>query len=153
PITSGLQPLRTAGSSAALRLISGPMPAGSPMAIAIIALSLMGTPACLYRWHRANAREAFLLPRQQRRLDHIRNALAADRPDREIHGLEPEPVGRDLLQGEALRGELLKRQLAGLEAVAARALDGDEFNRDLFEREIGELLHLALDHNGAALAF
>src|SRR6516162_11142121 len=95
--TSGLQALRTAGSSAALRLISGPMPAGSPMAIAIIVLSLMGTPACLYRWHRANAREAFLLPRHQRRVDHIRNALAANRPDGEIHVFEPEPVRRDLL--------------------------------------------------------
>ncbi len=37
--TIGLQAARTLGSSAALRLISGPMPAGSPVAMAIFALS------------------------------------------------------------------------------------------------------------------
>jgi hypothetical protein len=35
----GRQAARTIGSSAALRLISGPMPAGSPVAIAMIGLS------------------------------------------------------------------------------------------------------------------
>jgi hypothetical protein len=39
--TIGLQASRTAGSSAALRLISGPMPAGSPLAMAILGLRLM----------------------------------------------------------------------------------------------------------------
>jgi hypothetical protein len=36
-----LQMLRTAGSSTAFRLISGPIPAGSPVAMAIFALPLM----------------------------------------------------------------------------------------------------------------
>jgi hypothetical protein len=36
--------------------------------------------------------------------------------------------------------------------VSARALDGDELHGDFFEREIGELLHLALDHDGSPLA-
>ena len=39
--TIGWQASRTAGSSAALRLISGPMPAGSPVAMAIFALLLI----------------------------------------------------------------------------------------------------------------
>src|SRR5262249_29890015 len=77
---------------------------------------------------------------------------AADRPDGEIHVFEPESVGGDLLQREALRGKLREGELARLEAVAARALDGDELHRDLLEREIGELLHFTLDHDAAALA-
>jgi hypothetical protein len=43
--TIGLQAARTVGSSAALTLISGPIPAGSPVAIAIIAL-LRGMVSC-----------------------------------------------------------------------------------------------------------
>ena len=39
----GLHAARTAGSSAALRLISGPMPAGSPVAMAILGFSLIPT--------------------------------------------------------------------------------------------------------------
>src|SRR6201982_3670148 len=76
-----------------------------------------------------------LLPGNERRVDHIGHALAAHRPDGEIHVLAPEFVGRDLLEREALRGKLRERELARLEAVAARALDCDELHRDLFERE------------------
>src|SRR4029077_6250374 len=93
-----------------------------------------------------------LLPGYERRVDHIGHALAAHRPDGEIHVFQPESVGCDLLQREALRGKLRERELARLESVAARALDGDEFHRDLFEREIGELLHFTLNHDGPALA-
>src|SRR6516165_1847148 len=152
PTTIALQALRTAGSRAALRLISGPMPAGSPAAMAIRVLSRMrGHPSSISVALSECAR-GLLLPGHERRVDHIGHALAAHRSDGEIHVLEPEFVGRDLLQREALRGQLRERELARLEAVAARALDGDELHRDLLEREIGELLHLTLDHDGAALA-
>src|SRR5262249_10521127 len=152
PTTIALQALRTAGSSAALRLISGPMPAGSPAAMAIRVLSRMrGHPSSISVALSECAR-GFSLPRHKRGVDHIGHALAADGPDGEIHVLEPEFVGRDLLQREALRGKLRERELARLEAVATRALDGDELHRDLFAREIGEVLHRALNHDGAALA-
>src|SRR5262249_15450273 len=36
--------------------------------------------------------------------------------------------------------------------LCPRALDGDELHGDFFQREIGELLHLALDHDGSTLA-
>src|SRR2546428_2464285 len=152
PTTIALQALRTAGSSAALRLISGPMPAGSPAAMAIRVLSRMLDTRLLYRWHRANAREARLLPRHERRVDHVGDALAAHRPDGKIHVFESESVGRDLLQRKALRGKLRESELARLEAMTARALDGDELHRDFFEREIRELLHFTLDHDRPALA-
>src|SRR6516162_11423203 len=152
PTTIGLQALRTAGSSAALRLTSGPMPAGSPAAMAIRVLSRMrGHPSSISVALSECARGP-LLPRHEGGVDHVGHALAAHGPDGEIHVLEPKFVGRDLLQREALRGELRERKLARLEAVAARALDGDELHRDLFEREIGELLHFTLNHDGAALA-
>ena len=51
---TGWQAARTAGSSAALRLISGPMPAGSPVAMAIFAF--------------------ISLPRHQRGVDHVGHA-------------------------------------------------------------------------------
>src|SRR4051794_27193460 len=62
----GSQAAHTRGSSTALRQISGPMPAGSPTGIAILAW-----PAII-----------FSQPRHQRRVDHVRYALAADRLDR-----------------------------------------------------------------------
>src|SRR5262245_55295938 len=67
-----------------------------------------------------------LFPRQQRGVDHVRHALAADRADREIDVLQSEPVGGDLLQREALRCDLFQGELACPVAVAARALHGDE---------------------------
>src|SRR5262249_37198740 len=155
PTTIALQAWRTAGSSAALRLTSGPMPAGSPAAMAIRVLSRMrGHPASISAASHRCARGPFTStgkakrgcrrarPRQERSVDHVGDALAAHRLDGEIHVFEPESVGRDLLQREALRGKLREGELARLEAVAARALDGDELHRDLLEREIGELLHL-----------
>src|SRR6266436_4206656 len=93
-----------------------------------------------------------LLPRHERGVDHVRHALAADRADREVHVLEREAVGRDLLQRKALGCELRESELAGPVAVAARALDGDEFHRDPLEREIRKFLHFALDHDRPALA-
>src|SRR5215472_11510589 len=152
PTTIALQALRTAGSSAALRLISGPMPPGRPRRWQFASCRACVDTRLLYRWHRANAREGRLLPRHERRVDHIRDALTAHRPDGKIHVFEPESVGRDLLQRKALRGKLRESELARLEAMTARALDGDELHRDFFEREIGELLHLTLNHDGAALA-
>ena len=92
------------------------------------------------------------IPRHQRGVDHVRHALAADRLDREVDVLQPEAVRRHQLQREALRGELLQRQLAGLVAVAARALHGDELHRELLQREVREFAHLALHHDGAGLA-
>src|SRR5262252_7838642 len=152
PTTIALQALRTAGSSAALRLISGPMPAGSPAAMAIRVLSRMrGHPPSISGAPSKCAR-GFSLPRHERRVDHIGDPLAAHRPDGKIHVFEPESVGRDLLQREALRGKLRESELARLEAMTARALDGDELHRDFFEREIRELLHFTLDHDDAALA-
>src|SRR5216117_624394 len=93
-----------------------------------------------------------LLPGHERGVDHVRHALAADRADGEVHVLQPEAVGGDFLQRKTLRGELSEGELAGLVAVAARALDGDEFHRDPFEREVRELLHLALHHDRPAFA-
>src|SRR6266516_5510393 len=75
-----------------------------------------------------------LLPGYERGVDHVRHALAAHRTDGEIDFLQSKLVGGDLLQRKALRGELSEGELAGLVAVAARALDGDEFHRDPFER-------------------
>src|SRR5262249_62321531 len=106
----------------------------------------------VYRWARANGRGGRLMPRDGGGVDHIRGALGAPRPDGKIHVFEPESVGRDLLQRKALRGQLRESELARLEAMTARALDGDELHRDFFEGEIGELLHLTLDHDDAALA-
>src|SRR4029077_479239 len=75
----GSQAARTAGSSAALSAISGPMPAGSPTGIAIL-ISLL-----------------ILLPRHQRSVDHIRHAFVADGADREVDVLQAEFVSRDQL--------------------------------------------------------
>src|SRR5215813_14347545 len=79
-----------------------------------------------------------LQPRHQRRVDHVRHALAADRADREVDVLEAEAVRGHELEREALGGELRERKLAGLVAVAARALHGDELDRELLEREVRE---------------
>ena len=49
----GLHAARTAGSSAALRLISGPMPAGSPVAMAILGFS-RGMPSGSIRGHQGS---------------------------------------------------------------------------------------------------
>src|SRR5262249_53261718 len=117
----GRQASRTASSSAVLRLISGPMPAGSPVAIAM-------TPAVRIR--------PALHPRHQRGVDHIRHAFAADRLDGEIDVLESELVGGYQLKREALGGQLLQRELTRLEAVAARAVHGNELYRELLEREV-----------------
>ena len=59
---------------------------------------------------------------------------------------------RYLFQRKSLRCKLRERQFAGSVAVAARALDRDELHRHALQREVGELLQLALDHDGAALA-
>src|SRR6188472_1597412 len=149
--TIGWQALRTAGSSAALRLISGPMPAGSPVAMAIFARLLM-TSACRpsYRPHWSGA--SALLPGHQRRMDHVRYTVAAHGPDGEVHVLQSEFMGRNFLQRKTVRGQLLQRKLAGLEAVPACALDGDELHRDLSDWEVGEFRHFTLDHDRAALA-
>src|SRR3954469_7603945 len=93
-----------------------------------------------------------LQPGHQRRMDHIRHAVPADRLDREIDVLEREAVRGDLLEREALRRELRQRQLARLVAVPACALDGDRLGGDALEREAWEFLKLALDDHGAGLA-
>src|SRR5438445_464135 len=93
-----------------------------------------------------------LPPGHKGSVDHVGHALAAYGADCEVHVLQPEAVGGDLLKRKALRGELREGELAGLVAVAARALDGDEFHRNPLEREVRELLHLALDHDRPALA-
>src|SRR5262245_44413089 len=56
------------------------------------------------------------------------------------------------LQRKAFGRQLRQGELAGLEAVTARTLDGDELHRHLLEREIRKLLHLALHHDRAAFA-
>src|SRR6516165_6208156 len=89
------------------------------------------------------------LPRHERGVDHVGHALPTDRLDREIDVLEPELVRGHLLQGKAVRCELRERKLTGAIAVTAGALDGDEFHRDLADREGGKFRHLALDHHGA----
>src|SRR5438552_11640103 len=93
-----------------------------------------------------------LLPGHERGVDHVGHALAAYRADGEVDFLQSKLVGGDLLQRKALRRELREGELAGLVAVAAGALDGDEFHRDPLEREVRELLHLALDHYRPAFA-
>src|SRR5882672_2862047 len=85
-------------------------------------------------------------------MDHVGHAVPADRLDREIDVLQPEPVGGDLLQRKALGGELRQRELAGLVAVAASALDRDRLGRHALEREVREFLQLALHHDGSGLA-
>src|SRR5687767_14954338 len=90
--------------------------------------------------HAGNYSGRLLQPGHQRGVDDVRNALAADRLDRQVHVLQRETVGGDFLQREALRGELRERELARLVAVAARAFDGDELHRDALEREVGEFL-------------
>src|SRR5258708_3040056 len=108
------------------------------------------TATCLMPKTTAVAGE--LLPRHKRSVDHVRHPLSADRADGEVDFLQSKFVGRDLLQRKALGRELREGELAGSVAVAARALDGDEFHRDPLEREIREFLHLALDHDRPALA-
>src|SRR5688572_28780910 len=93
-----------------------------------------------------------LHPRHQRGVDDIRQPLPAQRLDRQIRILQPEAMGGDLFQRKALGRDLLQRQLAGPEAVAAGALDGNRFDRQLLKRKIRELLELALYHNQAGLA-
>src|SRR5687767_10480153 len=61
-------------------------------------------------------------------------------------------MGGYSFQWESLGRQLGERELAGLVAVAARALDGDELHRHALEREVGELPELALHDDGAALA-
>src|SRR5262245_59372262 len=102
--SSGRQTARTPGSSAGLSAISGPMPAGSPVAMAMIGL----------RWWCIRFPAAVSHPRHQRGMDHVRHALATDRLDRKVDVVEPEAMGRDLLQRKAVRGELFERKLAGL---------------------------------------
>src|SRR5262245_15704493 len=152
PTRTGLQARRTAGSCAALRLISGPMPAGSPTAMAILVLSPMRGYPPLYIGCATRMREGISLPWHEGCMDHVRHALATHRLDGEIHVFEPEPMRRDLLQRKPLGGKLLECKLAGLEAVAARAFDGDELHRDLFQRKVRELLHFSLDHDRPAFA-
>src|SRR5262245_50184128 len=95
---------------------------------------------------------SFSLPWQQRRMDHIRHALPADRFDGERSILQAEAVGGDLFEREPAGGDLLERQFAGTIAVAERALDGDCFHGELLQWEVRELLHLALDQQRAGLA-
>src|SRR5258706_8053488 len=91
-------------------------------------------------------------PGHQRGVDHVWDALAADRLDREVDVLQGEAVGRDPLERESLRGELLQRQLARLVAVAARALERHELHRDAADGEVGEFGELALHHHRRPLA-
>src|ERR1044071_1478 len=133
---TGSQASRTAGSSAAFRLISGPMPAGSPTGIAILIRSPI----------------AALQPRHQRSVDHVRHAFAADRLDCLVDLVQAEAMRCHELQRKALRGKLLQRELAGAVAVAARALHGDELHGELLQREVRELAKLALRHDDAGLA-
>src|SRR5437588_1845004 len=93
-----------------------------------------------------------LEPGHQRRVDHVRHAVPADRPYGEVHVLEAEAMRGDLLQRKAPGCQLRQRQLAGLVAVAAGALDGHGFDRDALEREVGEFLELALHHDSPGLA-
>src|SRR5439155_19485647 len=98
----------------------------------------------LHRGHYTLARigiRVCQLPRHKRSVYHVRYALAAHRANGEVDVLESEAMRRDLLQRKALRGELRQREFAGLEAVPARALDGDELDRDLADREIREFGH------------
>src|SRR5712691_10852172 len=93
-----------------------------------------------------------LLPWHERRVDDARHALAADRPDGQVHIFESKPVRRELLQRKAPRCELLQSKLACLEAVPARAFDGDGFRSDPADREIRKFRHLSLDHHRPAPA-
>src|SRR5215218_6447614 len=150
--TIGRQALRTAGSSAALRLISGPMPAGSPVAMAIFARLLMTWALPVLRIDRIGCGASALLPGHERRVDHVRYTVAAHGPNGEVHVLQSEFMGRNFLQGKTVRGQLLQGKLAGLEAVPACALYGDELHRDLSDREVGEFRHFTLNHDRATLA-
>src|SRR6185437_9479590 len=76
-------------------------------------------------------------PGHQRGVDDVGNPLPADRFDGGVDVLEPEPMRGDELERETLGGELCQSELAGLVAVAARALHGDELHREFFQREIG----------------
>src|SRR6266849_3108380 len=94
----------------------------------------------------------YLLPRHQRRVNHILDALAADRANSEVHILQAEFVGRHQLQRKTFGGELRQGKLARLEAVAACALDGDELHRHPADRKVREIRHFALNHDGPGLA-
>src|SRR5262249_29450557 len=95
----------------------------------------------------------FLHPRHQRGVDHVRHALAADRLDRLVDLVEAEAVRRHQLQREALRRKLRQSELAGLVAVAAGALHGDELHGELLQWEVRKFAELTLrdDHAGLAL--
>src|SRR6516162_924607 len=86
-------------------------------------------------------------------MDHVGDALATDRADGEVDLVEPEAVGRDQFEREALGGKLRQGKLAGLVAMTARAFHGDEFHRELFQREIRKLSHLALSDDHPSFAF
>src|SRR5262245_48087399 len=94
-----------------------------------------------------------LFPRHQRRMNHIRNAMAANGADREIHIFQSKCVRGDLLERNTLGSKLLERKFAGLVTVAACALDGDEFYCDFADWKVWELRHFTLDDDGPPLAF
>src|SRR3954451_7370904 len=80
-----------------------------------------------------------LEPGHERGVDDARHALIADRPDGEVDIAEGELMGRHQLEREAFRGELLEGELAGPVAVAAGAVHGDEFDRELADREVRKI--------------
>src|SRR5260370_37223130 len=93
-----------------------------------------------------------LSPGHQRSVDYVRNPVTSDGPDGEIHIRESKGVRGDLLQRKSARCELLQGKLTSLVAVAAGALDRDEFQRQFGQREIRELGHLALNDDGPGFA-
>src|SRR5215469_7866475 len=95
---------------------------------------------------------AVLFPWQERRVDHAWRPLAADRPNGKVNVFQSKRVRRDLLQREAVRCELPEREFARLEAVSARALDGNGFHGDEANRKIREFRHFSLHYHRPAPA-
>jgi hypothetical protein len=85
-------------------------------------------------------------------VDHVGHALPAHRLDGKVDVLEREAVGSHLVQCKPSRCQLRERQFARAVRVPARALEGDRLGRDALEREVGELLELALHNHRAGLA-
>src|SRR5262245_36241143 len=119
-----MQASRTPGSSAVFSAISGPMPAGSPAAMAILGFFAMAAAASL--------------PRHQRCVDHVGHALAADRFDGEVDILQAEAMRGDEIKWKAPRRELCERKLARFVTVPACALHRDILDRHFAERKIRE---------------
>src|SRR5678810_364284 len=93
-----------------------------------------------------------LFPGHEGRMNHIGDPIPADRTDCEIHFIQPKCVRRDLLEWKTFRCQLLEREFAGLIAMAACALDGDEFQCDFSDWKVGKLRHFALNDHCPGLA-